>query len=60
LGPLPFEKLGRKAESAFNLANTRRVDSQLKIVQKVRGILNRISKTTYDVLSEEMWARTRL
>eukprot|EP00667_Euglena_gracilis_P000619 EG_transcript_619 len=46
---------GKKAEVAFNVQNARQVDTQLKIVQKVRGILNRITKQTYDVLSEEMW-----
>lgn len=55
-GPAVYERLdGKKADTAFSLQNTRKVDTQKKILQKVRGILNRISYKTYDILSEEMW-----
>jgi len=46
---------GTRANIAFNVENIRRLDPQLKIVQKVRGILNRITKRTYDPLTAEMW-----
>jgi len=46
---------GKRADTAFNRDNTKKLDSALKVLNKVRGILNRIAAHTYAVLSEEMW-----
>jgi hypothetical protein len=55
-GPAAYTSLtGAKAETAFSLQNTRKVDNKAKVLQKVRGILNKITQQTFGALSAEMW-----
>eukprot|EP00906_Rhabdomonas_costata_P027369 RCo038878 len=50
-----YDKLGNRADRAFNVKNAKEVTTDEEILKRIRGILNKLTREKYTILFERLW-----